>query len=257
MVIVETPNALFGKHVVCILCSRTCCDISGSDVSSALWYHVIWYGSNQTFGEHSTFVTATINQQMRLYNFHLKHLKPLRHVSNFWDHQGVSSFLAKVITYSQFSSFLWTMCCGSITVNKLYFLSIMSKLFTDMLPQHLFYKNGLNCEYVITLARNDEIPWWRSEKIETCRSGFKCFKWKLYRCIWWLIFEVILRNAPCNDEIHSTFVFSVDTSCSKAGVKPCFLCISWLSQFVENGNYVRQIRSRIMFTPNFKYIRWC
>ena len=26
----------------------------------------------------------------------------------------------------------------------------------DMLPQHLVYKNELNCEYVITLARNDE-----------------------------------------------------------------------------------------------------
>ena len=43
-----------------------------------------------------------INQQMHLYNFHLKHfkqLKPLWHVSIFSDHhQGVSSFLAKVIT---------------------------------------------------------------------------------------------------------------------------------------------------------------
>ena len=28
----------------------------------------------------------------------------------------------------------------------------------DMLPQHLVYKNELNLEYVITLARNDEIP---------------------------------------------------------------------------------------------------
>ena len=26
----------------------------------------------------------------------------------------------------------------------------------DMLPQHLVYKNELNREYVITLARNDE-----------------------------------------------------------------------------------------------------
>jgi len=26
----------------------------------------------------------------------------------------------------------------------------------DMLPQHLFYKNELNREYVITVARNDE-----------------------------------------------------------------------------------------------------
>ena len=52
-------------------------------------------------------VTSTINQQMHLYNFHLKHLKPLRHVSIFSDHhQGVSSFLAKFIAYSRFSSFL-------------------------------------------------------------------------------------------------------------------------------------------------------
>jgi len=51
--------------------------------------------------------TSTINQQMHLYNFRLKHLKPLRHVSIFTDHhQGVSSFLAKVITYSQYISFL-------------------------------------------------------------------------------------------------------------------------------------------------------
>ena len=52
-------------------------------------------------------ITSTINQQMHLYNFHLKHLELLRHVSIFSDHhQGVSSFLAKVITYSRFSSFL-------------------------------------------------------------------------------------------------------------------------------------------------------
>ena len=28
----------------------------------------------------------------------------------------------------------------------------------DMLPQHLVYKNELNREYLITLARNDETP---------------------------------------------------------------------------------------------------
>jgi len=52
-------------------------------------------------------ITSTINQQMHLYNFHLKHLKPIQHVSIFSDHhQGISSFPAKVITYSRFSSFL-------------------------------------------------------------------------------------------------------------------------------------------------------
>jgi len=41
----------------------------------------------------------------------------------------------------------------------------------DNLPQHLVYKTELNREYVITLARNDETPWWWSEKIEICRRG--------------------------------------------------------------------------------------
>jgi len=31
-------------------------------------------------------------------------------------------------------------------------------LFTDTLLQHLLYKNELNREYLITLARNDETP---------------------------------------------------------------------------------------------------
>jgi len=61
----------------------------------------------------------------------------------------------------------------------------------DMLPQHLVYKSEVNREYVITLARKDETPWWWSEKIETYRSGFKRFNWKLYRYICWLIVEVI------------------------------------------------------------------
>ena len=88
-----------------------------------------------------------------------------------------------------------------------------------MLPQHLVYKNELNREYVITLARNDETPWWWSEKIETCRSVLKCSKWKLYRCICWLIVEVILRNARCNDEIHTWH-------CSQ---NTCPLLLSWCS----------------------------
>jgi len=49
-------------------------------------------------------------------------------------------------------------------------------LFTDMVPQYFVYKNELNREYVITLATNDETPWWWSEKIEKCRSGFKWIK---------------------------------------------------------------------------------
>jgi len=55
-------------------------------------------------------ITSNINQEMHLYNFHLKHFKTQnysRHVSIFSDHhQGISSFLAKIITYSRFRSFL-------------------------------------------------------------------------------------------------------------------------------------------------------
>ena len=90
--------------------------------------------------------TSTINQQMHLYKFHLK---PLRNVSIFSDHhQAVSSFLAKVITYSR-----------SIrrTPSQLHSLQQIPTQH-DMLPQHLVYKNELNREYVITLARNDETP---------------------------------------------------------------------------------------------------
>ena len=78
----------------------------------------------------------------------------------------------------------------------------------DMLPQHLVYINELNREYVITLARNDETPWCdlkRSKNVGVILSVLKCFKWKLYRCICWLIIEVILRNARCNDEIHKFY----------------------------------------------------
>ena len=124
---------------------------------------------------------------MNLYNFHLKHLKPLRHVSIFSDHhQGVSSFLAKVMP-----------CSIRSTPSQLHSLQHIPTQH-DMLPQHLVYKNELNCEYVITLARNDETPWWWSEKIETCQSGFKCFKWKLYRCICWLIVEANDPHLSCN-----------------------------------------------------------
>ena len=89
-------------------------------------------------------------------------------------------------------------CCRSIrrTPSQLHSLQQIPTQH-DMLPQHLVYKNELNSECVITLARNDETPWWWSEKIETCRSGFKCFKWKLYRCICWLIVEVLSACKPC------------------------------------------------------------
>ena len=63
----------------------------------------------------------------------------------------------------------------------------------DMLPQHLVRKNELNCEYCnITLARNNKAPWRWSDKIETCRSDFKCFMWNLCKCSFWLIIEMLL-----------------------------------------------------------------
>jgi len=46
----------------------------------------------------------------------LKHFKTLRHVSILSDHHQGALFLAKVILqYSQFSSYLQTRCCGSIS----------------------------------------------------------------------------------------------------------------------------------------------
>ena len=93
----------------------------------------------------------------------------------------------------------------------------------DMLPQHLVYKNELNREYVITLARNDETPRWWSEKIETCRSGFK---WKLYRCICWLIVEVILIFVYCF-HFHIFFQISLHLrGVELASLEVCMVIIS-------------------------------
>jgi len=62
-------------------------------------------------------ITSIINQKLHLHNFHIKHLKSLRHVSILSDHhQGSLLFLAKVILqYSKFDSFLQTRCCGSMS----------------------------------------------------------------------------------------------------------------------------------------------
>jgi len=95
----------------------------------------------------------------------------------------------------------------------------------DMLPQHLVYKNELNREYIVTLARNDETPWWWSEKIETCQSGFKCckvFKWKLYRCICWLIFKLIFPK--CTVQRWETLYYPAIIQ----------LCISCIITFLIN-----------------------
>jgi len=83
-------------------------------------------------------ITSTVNQQMQLYNFHLKHLKPHRHI---------------------FRSF-------QIIIRE--FRRSLLKLlrFHDLVR---FCNQGV-------VARNDETPWWWSEKIEICRSGFKCLK---------------------------------------------------------------------------------
>ena len=86
---------------------------------------------------------------MHLYNFHLK---PLRHVSIFSDHhQGVWSFLVKVIKIFKISSLIRRTPSQQQSLQQI-------PTQHDMLPQHLVYKNELNREYVKTLARNDETP---------------------------------------------------------------------------------------------------
>ena len=52
----------------------------------------------------------------------------------------------------------------------------------------------------------------RSKHVGVVLSVLKCFKWKLYRCICWLIVEVILRNARCNDEIQRCNYFDLFNS---------------------------------------------
>ena len=54
-------------------------------------------------------ITSFINQQIHLHNFHIKHLKSLRHVSILSDHhQGALLFLAKVILYYNIRPPLWS-----------------------------------------------------------------------------------------------------------------------------------------------------
>jgi hypothetical protein len=70
--------------VVCILCSRICCEISGSEVSSALWRNMIWYGRNQRFGQHSTFnfnVDAFLFQRWRYCHVVFVFLKADSHIA--------------------------------------------------------------------------------------------------------------------------------------------------------------------------------
>ena len=82
----------------------------------------------------------------------------------------------------------------------------------DMLPQYLFCKYELNCEYCnIPLARN-KAPWWWSDKIETCRSVLKCFIWN-YMCIRWLInWSDSTKNARCYNKIYKTLHVSNSSS---------------------------------------------
>jgi hypothetical protein len=140
-----------------------------------------------------------------------KHFKTLRHVSILSDHHQRALFLAKVMSqYSQFSSYLQTTCCGSISCCVGMCCGAVARCASceahrataphqiptqhDMLPKHLVCKYELNCEYCnITLARNKALWWW-SDKIETCRSVLKCFESVLCEIIrafvgWWI--EVI------------------------------------------------------------------
>ena len=84
----------------------------------------------------------------------------------------------------------------------------------DMLSQHPVYKNKLNCEcYNITLVRKNIVPWWWSKNIETCRSVLSvliAFMWNLCKCNCWLIIEVILQNARCNNKIYTLHPFTLD-----------------------------------------------
>ena len=110
-------------------------------------------------------------------------------------------------------------------------------------------KNELNREYVITLARNDETPWWWCEKIETCRSGFKCFKWTLYSCICWLIVEVILRNARCKYEIYGGFAFDSYTKIWLREVKFIEVWLYVPDRFILRGlKWVKQTLQRLPIT---------
>jgi len=110
-----------------------------------------------------------------VYHFNLKRFKILRQVSILSDHHQGALVLAKVILqYSQFSSYLQTRCCGSISccvgmccgevarcASYDAHLAISPQHIPtqhDMLPQHLVCKYELNCEYYnITLAR-DKAP---------------------------------------------------------------------------------------------------
>ena len=49
----------------------------------------------------------------------------------------------------------------------------------------------------------------RSKHVGVVLCVLKCFKWKLYRCTFWLIFEVNLWNAQSNDEIHTSYILEV------------------------------------------------
>jgi len=72
-------------------------------------------------------ITSTINQQMHLYNFHLKYFKTLKTTATCFDRRIRR------------------------TPSQLHSLQQIPTQH-DMLPQHFIYKNELNREYVITLA---------------------------------------------------------------------------------------------------------
>ena len=75
---------------------------------------------------------------MHLYNFHLKHVKKLKTTPTCFE--------------------LFRSSSGSFVVpSQLHSLQQIPTQH-NMLSQHLVYKNEINREYVITLARNDETP---------------------------------------------------------------------------------------------------
>ena len=90
---------------------------------------------------------------------------------------------------------------SSLTLSCHLFLGLPLSL---VISKFIYNKNKyeLNCVYCnITLARN-RVPWWWSDKIETCWSVLKCFMWN-FMCIHWLMnWSDSAKNAWCYNKIH-------------------------------------------------------
>ena len=108
---------------------------------------------------------------------------------------------------------------------------------------------------LITLASNDETPWWWSEKIETCRSDFKCFKWKLYRCICWLIVEVTYIYNSYFDFILKKYNLFTDMLPQHLAYKN-ELNREYVNFSKERRNSLMMIRKDRTCRSDFKCFKW-